>query len=192
MDGAFAGEQSHTPQWFQDGVFGIFIHYGVYSVPAFASVADPFAYGSTDLFDFLSNKPYPPLINNTYAAWYWNSMSIPGSATAIYHEKTYGDQTYEEFLPVFEEEASRLDMNHWKSVMQSARANYAVLTSVHHDGYNLFPSKARNPYRLKSSICRDVVGDYMRSLRQCDPSLPTGPGNYCVEPGIYVSTGYRW
>src|SRR5215471_21006193 len=82
-----------TPAWFQDAKFGIFIHWGVYSVPAYAPV--------------LPGKL-------AYAEWYWNAMTHgrdDPKADAIqigtwdFHRKTYGaDFPYQTFAPLFKAE----------------------------------------------------------------------------------------
>jgi alpha-L-fucosidase len=74
-----------TPAWYQDARFGIFIHWGVYSVPSFA----------------------PPDIKGQtpYAEWYWNSLTTRKGATVAFHNKTYGENfKYPDFEPMFKAE----------------------------------------------------------------------------------------
>jgi alpha-L-fucosidase len=88
--------QSHdAPDWFLDSKFGIFIHWGPYSIPAFAphkrSIADVTAGTERDGF-----------ANTPYAAWYQNTMQFEGGATAKYHAETFGpDYPYERFGEAF-------------------------------------------------------------------------------------------
>src|SRR5689334_3058627 len=77
----------HTaPPWFDDAKLGIFIHWGLYSVPAWA----PLQTGDLGRGE------------NAYAEWYENSLRIPGSPTAAHHAATYGDAPYADFQRPFE------------------------------------------------------------------------------------------
>ena len=110
-----------TPSWYQDAKFGIFIHWGLYSVPAWAP-------------------------KGQYAEWYWHSLTAEASteperqkATREFHKEVWGDTKYEDFRPMFT--ASMYDPEHWAKVFKDSGAKYVVLTSKHHDGYALWPSK---------------------------------------------------
>ena len=93
-----------TPQWFGDSKFGIFIHWGVYSVPAYAAV---------NVKD-----------ENPYAEWYWNSLTNGkkakgpvghGALTWQFHQRVYGrDFPYADFAPMFR--AELFDPDHWADV----------------------------------------------------------------------------
>ena len=102
------------PDWFRDAKFGIFIHWGVYSVPAWAP-------------------------KGNYAEWYWSSLGNKPGATWKFHVKTYGENfLYPDFAPRFT--AEMFDADQWATLFQRAGAKYVVLTSKHHDGYCLWPS----------------------------------------------------
>jgi len=116
------------PAWFQDAKFGIFIHWGVYSVPGYAPVI-------------------PGKL--AYAEWYWHQMTEGRdnpkanpveSGTWAYHEKVYGaDYKYENFAPQFR--AQLFDPEQWATTFADSGAKYVVLTSKHHEGFALWPSK---------------------------------------------------
>ena len=73
-----------VPDWFEDAKFGIFIHWGPYSVPAWGPVSQ---------VDQATN------ITN-YAEWYGETMTIQGSATWQHHLETYGPSfDYDDFIP---------------------------------------------------------------------------------------------
>ena len=73
----------NPPKWFRDADFGIFIHWGASSIPAFAPV-DVDDYGT-----LMKEKPMSYVFANMpYAEWYPNSMKFPGSPAQLYHEKT--------------------------------------------------------------------------------------------------------
>ncbi len=121
-----------TPTWYRDAKFGIFIHWGVYSVPAFAPVHE---------------KDETP-----YAEWYWNSLtrckqadrpSGPGAHTWQFHRRVYGaDFPYQNFAPLFR--AELFDPDHWADVFVRSGARYVALTSKHHEGFCLWRSAEAN------------------------------------------------
>src|ERR1017187_1498390 len=86
------------PQWYAGAKLGIFIHYGLYSVPGWAPLSHP-------EHDF-RNPDY--IKNNPYAEWYYNVLRIPGSATQAYHNEHYGaDFSYYDFAPIFNRESKK-------------------------------------------------------------------------------------
>ena len=111
------------PEWFNDAKIGIFIHWGVYSVPSYRTVGKE-RYAS-------------------YAEWYQvDVMNKPGDGQD-FHNRVFGaDFEYRQFAPLFKAELFNPDQ--WADLFQRAGAKYVVLTSKHHDGYCLWPSKT--PY----------------------------------------------
>ncbi|MBS1873705.1 MAG: alpha-L-fucosidase [Acidobacteria bacterium] len=162
-----------TPAWFTDAKFGIFIHWGVYSVPSYAPVI-------------------PGKL--AYAEWYWNAMTqgkTNPKANAIqtgtwaYHQKQYGaDFPYQDFAPQFK--AELFDPDHWADVFARSGAKYVALTSKHHEGFALWPSKEASaawgrPWNaVETGPKRDLLGDLTDSVRRKG-----------LRMGIYYSL-YEW
>src|SRR5262245_36100326 len=82
-----------VPAWFHDAKLGIFLHWGLYSVPGWAS-QEP------DIQTILrEHGPRYLLRNNPYAEWYANTLQIDGSPTQRHHAETYGAGTpYDAFV----------------------------------------------------------------------------------------------
>jgi alpha-L-fucosidase len=154
-----------TPAWFEDAKFGIFIHWGVYSVPAFAPTSDVDIYAR-------------------YAEWYWKRLTSPEmeghSQFKAFHDRVYGPDTeYQDFAPRFT--AEMYDPTAWADVFERAGAKYVVLTSKHHDGFCLWPSaQSWNWNAVDVGPHRDVAGDLVEAVR--------GAG---LKMGFYYSL-YEW
>ncbi len=133
-----------TPGWFADAKFGIFIHWGVYSAPAWGPKGE-------------------------YSEWYWNRLeSDRGKGrgpTLDFQTKTYGrDFPYSGFAPRFT--AEMFDPAEWADFFRRSGAKYVVLTSKHHDGFCLWPS-AQSPgwNAVDVGPKRDVLGDLTEAVR---------------------------
>jgi alpha-L-fucosidase len=161
-----------TPAWWSDAKFGIFIHWGVYSVPAFAPKGE-------------------------YAEWYWERLRNPGKPdastndarirreTRAFHERVYGrNLDYPEFAPRFT--AEMFDADRWADIFQRSGAKYVVLVSKHHDGFALWPSREANaawgrPWNaVDVGPRRDLVGELSAAVRRRN-----------LEMGFYFSL-YEW
>ena len=180
----FAGAQSYqptwdsidkraTPSWFTDAKFGIFIHWGVYSVPAYAPVIPS---------------------ETAYAEWYWNSMTegrdnpkanAVQKGTWEYQKKNFGPEApYQHFAPQFR--AQLFDPNQWAEILADSGAKYVVLTSKHHEGFALWPSKEASadwgrPWNaVEVGPKRDLLGDLSDAVRAKG-----------LRMGIYYSL-YEW
>jgi alpha-L-fucosidase len=129
-------DQRPSPQWYTDAKFGIFIHWGVYSVPSYAPV---------------HAKHETP-----YAEWYWHSLTAgrnaarsgqqagaDGMHTWQFHKRVYGgDFPYQNFAPMFR--AELFDPDQWADVFARSGAKYVALTSKHHEGFTLWQSAEAN------------------------------------------------
>jgi alpha-L-fucosidase len=105
-----------TPEWFRDAKFGIFIHWGLYSVPAWGQ-------------------------HGQYAEWYWKNLANPkpDNAWRQFHQKNFGaDFDYQDFAPLFR--AELFDADQWADLFARSGAKYIVPTSKHHEGFCLWPS----------------------------------------------------
>jgi alpha-L-fucosidase len=135
------------PEWFVDAKFGIFIHWGVYSVPAY--------------------RPVSERMYETYAEWYQARVMNPGDTGYDFHVKNYGaDFEYREFGPLFK--AELFDPDYWAQLFKRAGAQYVVLTSKHHDGYCLWPATSpfsKNWNSMDLGPERDLLGDLSKAVR---------------------------
>ena len=77
-----------VPAWFKEAKFGIFVHWGAYSVPAWAEPIG--ALGAVDPDIWFKHNPY--------AEWYWNTIRIEGSPAQNHHRAVHGGRPYDEFL----------------------------------------------------------------------------------------------
>ena len=145
-----------VPQWYEDAKFGIFIHWGVYSVPAFAPPTCQL--GEIDIDEQW-------FCNNPYAEWYFNSINVQKGPTYEHHIKTYGkDFTYDQFIPQWK--AEKWQPEKWADLFAQAGAKYVVLTTKHHDGFCLYPSKYTDFNCTKAGPQRDLMGELTEQVRE--------------------------
>ncbi len=165
--------QHQIPKWFHDAKLGIFIHWGLYSVPAFAVTSiDPAE--SIHILKHFNNNPY--------AEWYLNSLRIQGSPTQEYHVKTYGkDFSYDNFVSIFNDEIKKWDPDEWAELFKKIGAKYVVLTTKHCDGFLLWPSKQPNPNEDNYIASRDIVGELTNAVKKNG-----------MKMGFYYSTAWDW
>ncbi len=160
-DWASLGNYS-VPQWFRDAKFGIFIHWGIYSVPAFDN------------------------------EWYPRNMYIKGQPAYEHHVKTYGSQRefgYKDFISYFT--AERWDPDEWASTFEGAGAKYVVLVAEHHDGFSLWDSDMNRWNAAKMGPKRDLVKELSEAERWEDEvvinykhsAFPEGTAVLDVERG---------
>lgn len=126
-----------VPEWYRKAKFGIFIHWGVYSVPAFGS------------------------------EWYSRNMYIQGSPEFEHHVKTYGPQKdfgYKDFIPMFD--APKFDPDAWADLFKNAGAKYVVPVAEHHDGFQMYKSKISHWNAYEMGPCRDVLGELDRAFKE--------------------------
>src|ERR1700743_2542212 len=164
--------QHPLPQWYDDAKLGIFVHWGLYSVPGWATLQHP-------EHDF-GNKDY--LKYNPYAEWYYNTMRIEGSPTQAYHREHYGaDYNYYNFVATFNQQSQKWHPDQWAEIFRDAGAKYVVLTTKHHEGFTLWPSTTPNPTLPadRQHATRDIVGELTKAVRAQD-----------MRMGLYYSGGY--
>ncbi len=164
-----------VPKWFHDAKLGIFIHWGLFSVPAFAVTG-------IDLIDSTKRGLEEHFKNNPYAEWYLNTLRIPDSPTHKYHYKTYGeDFLYDDFVPLFNEGIKKWDPKKWASLFKKFGAKYVVLTTKHCEGFLLWPSKYPNPNKENYIADRDIVGELTDAVK-----------NEGMNMGFYYSSAWDW
>ncbi len=163
-----------VPDWYDDAKLGIFIHWTLASIPAFA----PRELEIGELLrahydDFLPRSPY--------AEWYENALKVPGSPAARHHRERYGERPYAAFQGDFEAGLAHWDPGAWADAFASAGARYVVLVTKHHDGYCLWPSRVPNPHRPGWRCPRDLVGELGAAVRSRG-----------LRFGVYYSGGIDW
>src|SRR5690606_28118251 len=99
------------------------------------------------------------MVMNPYAEDYWNAMRAPGTPTAEFHRRTYGDMPYEGFREMFNAGLEQWRPGDWAREFKEAGAAYVVLTAKYADGYCLWPSAVRNPHVARWESERDIVGE---------------------------------
>lgn len=148
-------KQHKVPQWYEDCKLGIFIHWGLYSVPAYAPK-------TCELGEIPGDEGW--FCNNPYAEWYYNSVNVGCGPTFEYHKKTYGeDFAYENFADMWKAENWR--PQEWAQLFKEAGAGYVVLVTKHHDGFCLFPSKYTQYNSIWRGPQRDITGELTRAVR---------------------------
>jgi len=168
--------QHNVPEWFHDAKFGIFIHWGLYSVPAFAPVTGLTMVESSKKGEEYHNR------NNPYAEWYLNTLRIAGSPTEKYHNEIYGkDFSYDKFIPIFNNEIKKWDPKEWVKLFKKAGAKYVVLVTKHHDGFLMWPSKHKNPKKENYYASRNIVGELTEEVKSLG-----------LKMGFYYSSSLDW
>ena len=164
-----------TPTWYGNAKLGIFIHWGLYSVPAWA-----IPYGTPDT---VTNwKAF--YTNNPYAEWYLNSLRITGSPTQTHHTNQYGAGfNYYNFKDSLQQKTTNWNADNWATIIKNTGAKYVVITAKHHDGYLMYPSKVQHPtlQARQISSSKDFIGALAKSIRAKN-----------IKMGVYYSGGLDW
>jgi alpha-L-fucosidase len=130
------------PEWFKDAKFGIYFHWGVYSVPAYDN------------------------------EWYPRWMYVPGrkdwgGTVFAHHEKTYGPLSkfnYHDFIPMFT--AEHFSAQEWADLFKKSGAKFAGLVAQHHDGFAMWNSNI-NPWNAKAmGPKKDILGELYGELKK--------------------------
>lgn len=168
--------RSHpVPAWYDDAKLGIFVHWTMASVPAFAP-------RDMDILELLRTRYDDLQAQTPYVEWYENSLKISGSPVWKYHREHYGERPYASFREDFEKGGiARLDPDAWAEAFRAAGARYVVFVTKHHDGYCLWPSRVANPRRPGWASPRDCVGELARAVRARG-----------MRFGVYYSGGLDW
>ena len=139
-----------TPQWHTDAKFGIFIHWGLYSVPSWGPLERDGAKG----------------VYECYAEHYWSRLMNNHPLFVKHHNETYGESVkYQDFAKDFTCEA--FFPEEWAKLFHDAGAKYVVLTSKHHDGFALWPSRySWNWNAVDLNPHRDILGDITNAVKK--------------------------
>jgi alpha-L-fucosidase len=126
-----------APEWFRDAKFGIYFHWGVYSVPAFAN------------------------------EWYPRNMHNKNSGEYKHHVQKYGEPTefgYHNFVPMFK--AEKFNADEWAELFEKAGARFAGLVAEHHDGFSMWDSDLTPWNAMDTGPKRDIVGELATAIRK--------------------------
>ena len=163
------------PQWYDDIKFGIFIHWGAWTVPCFAPV-------DHDMGDMMRSGDWKGVFRNSpYSEWYLNSLALEGSPVQRHHLEYYGDRTYASFMDEFHERSRGVDTARWVDLFEMAGARYVVPVTKHHDGFLLWHSDIPNPHRA----------NWMSEADHID-RLATAVRARGMRFGLYYSGGLDW
>ena len=129
--------QYECPSWYQDAKFGIFIHWGVYSVPAFGN------------------------------EWYPRQMYLLNGTTYKHHLEKYGPQDkfgYKDFIPMFK--AEKFNADEWAEVFRKSGAKYVIPVAEHHDGFAMYDTRLSEWNAVKMGPKRDIIGELATATRK--------------------------
>jgi len=133
-------KKHETPQWLKDGKFGIYTHWGIYSVPA----------------------------QGPNCTWYAHNFYVkPDGPERKYQEATYGPLDkfgYKDFIPMFTGE--KFDADEWADLFQKAGARFAGPVAEHHDGFAMWDTKLDEYNAAKMGPKRDVVGELSMAIKK--------------------------
>ncbi|GAA3434235.1 alpha-L-fucosidase [Kutzneria kofuensis] len=141
-----------APEWFQDAKFGIYYHWGVFSVPAFGN------------------------------EWYPRNMYIDGSSENNHHKAVYGDPSawpyqnfingardkagnWVQFAPKLKSAGGNFDPNDWAQLFADAGAKFAGPVAEHHDGYSMWNSAANEWNSVKTGPKLDLLRLHADAIR---------------------------
>ncbi|WP_339247910.1 alpha-L-fucosidase [Paenibacillus sp. FSL R10-2796] len=129
--------QFQVPMWYENAKFGIFIHWGLYSIPAFAN------------------------------EWYPRNMYIQGSREYEHHLATYGEHKtfgYKDFIPLFK--AEHFNAEEWANLFKLSGAKYVMPVAEHHDGFQMYKSTYSHYNTYEMGPKRDLVGEMKDAFEQ--------------------------
>jgi alpha-L-fucosidase len=130
-------QQYVIPEWYMDSKFGIFIHWGLYSVPAFQN------------------------------EWYPRNMYLQDQPVYKHHLETYGPHKqfgYKDFIPMFT--AEKWDPAEWAELFRKSGARYVIQVAEHHDGFAMYDCSYTEWNAVKMGPKRDLVGELAAAVRK--------------------------
>lgn len=133
-DSARIAQNYKIPEWFKDAKFGVFIHWGVYSVPAFGN------------------------------EWYPRNMYQKDSKVYKHHIETYGDLNefgYKDFIPMFK--AEKFNADEWLSLFKESGIKYIVPVAEHHDGFSMYKSVGNKWNSVNMGPKIDIIGELKKA-----------------------------
>jgi alpha-L-fucosidase len=159
-----------VPEWFPAAKLGIMIHWGAYSVPAWAEPTGEL--GTVDGDTWFRHNPY--------AEWYWNTIRFKDSPAREHHRSVYGDAAYDDFLDDWS--ADEFDPASWLALFARAGARYIVPVAKHHDGIALWNAPGTG---TRNTVVRGPRRDLVREIA-------TETRRAGLRFGVYYSGGLDW
>jgi alpha-L-fucosidase len=158
------------PSWFAQAKLGILIHWGAYSVPAWAEPTGEL--GTVDGSRWFRHNPY--------AEWYWNTIRFDDSPAREHHRQVYDDAPYDDFLDAWN--ADDFDPASWLQLFSDAGARYVVPVTKHHDGIALWDAPGTGTRNtVHRGPRRDLIGELEAATRRAG-----------LRFGVYYSGGLDW
>ena len=139
-----------VPDWFRDEKFGIYTHWGPYTVPAYGGSSDALA----------------GIRGGYNSAWYGKNMYDSSHAVSIYHDKTYGGAKktgYKDLIPLLT--AEKFDPEEWVEIFKDAGARFVGPTAQLHDGFAMWDSKVNRWNCAAMGPKRDIMGEFAAAAR---------------------------
>jgi alpha-L-fucosidase len=159
-----------TPAWFKESGLGIFIHWGAYSVPAWAEPIGEL--GTIEKRYWFAHNPY--------AEWYYNTVRIDGSPAQLHHQEVYGGAPYDDFLDQWTAES--FDPADMTDLFHRAGARFVIPTTKHHDGIALWDAPGTSDRNaVHRGPERDLIGELAAATRAAG-----------MRFGVYYSGGIDW
>ena len=138
-------DKRKAPEWYDKAKLGIFVHWGIYSVPAYAP-----------------RKCETDRAGLSYAEWYGWQVHDKYPPYYDFHNRVYGGKKYNDFVADWKGEL--FDAEKWMKLFEFAGARYIILTSKHHDAFCLWPSVySENWNSVALGPGRDIVGEIMEA-----------------------------
>jgi len=134
-------KQYTVPEWYRDAKFGIFIHWGVYAVPAYGG--------------------------DSWGAWYAQNMYRKGTKVYNHHIETYGPQDkfgYKDFIPMFK--AQKFNADAWAKLFKEAGAKYVIPVAEHHDGFAMYKTSLSRWNAYDMGPHQDIIGELAKAIRK--------------------------
>ncbi|MFE2771917.1 alpha-L-fucosidase [Microbacterium resistens] len=159
-----------VPEWYRDAKLGFFVHWGLYSVPAWAvQHGEGVNIPTEDVYAW-----------HQYAEWYGNTVRIAGSPTWERHQSLYGPGTsYEDLADLWD--ASAFDAESFVGELVDAGARYVVPTTKHHEGFCLWGTETTGFNALRRGPRRDLIAEFHDATRRAGARF-----------GVYYSGALDW
>lgn len=158
-----------VPEWYRDAKLGFFVHWGLYSVPAWAVAHPEGGVPTEDAYAW-----------HQYAEWYGNTVRITGSPTWRRHQELYGPgRSYEDLADLWD--ASAFDADAFVGELMDAGAKYIIPTTKHHEGFCLWDTKTTGFNAVARGPRRDLIGEFHDATRRAGARF-----------GVYYSGALDW